>query len=173
NKADGQKKELIKNNSAWQQAVAIVPYLGNLYVLDQKDGVLKYVKTAGDYSKSNYFPNAPDLSKAVAMTIDSSIWILFNDGTIKKFTRGQADTFTIKNLTTPFKNPTKIYTDKDINNVYVLDNSNSRIVKLSQDGSFQTAYKAAILQNAKDFEVLENDKKILILSSDKIWEIAL
>jgi len=172
-KADGKKKELIKNNKDWQQAASIVPYQGNLYILDQKDGILKYVRSAGEYSKSPYLKTSPDLSKAVAMAIDSSVWLLFSDGSIKKYTRGNEDSFSIKGLDKPFKAPIKIYTNKDINNVYILDRGNSRIVKFATDGSFQAQYNASILRSAKDFEVNEKDKKILILSNDKIWELGL
>lgn len=172
-KSDGKKKELFKNDETWQQAVSVVPYQTNLYVLDQKDGVLKFVPSGSTYSNSDYLKSSQDLTKAVGMAIDSSVWILFSDGTIKKFTRGEADSFAITGLKKLFKNPTRIFTDKDINNVYVLDNGNSRIVKLSVDGSFQQEYTASVIKQAKDFEVLEKEKKILILSNDKIWEISL
>ncbi len=171
-KSDGKKKSLVTNDSDWKQGVAIVPYQTNFYILDQQDGILKYVPTGNTYNKSAYFKSSsPDLTKAESMAIDSSIWILMKDGSIQKYTRGTADSFTIKGLSKPFNSPTKIYTNSDINNVYILDNGNSRIVKLANDGTFQQEYAASIIKNAKDFEVNESDKKILILSGDKIWEI--
>lgn len=171
-KNGGDKITLVANDDAWEQAAAIVPYQANFYILDKKNGVLKYVPSGESYSQSDYFTDsAPDLSKAVGMAIDSSVWILFSDGSIKKFTRGVADAFSIKGLTKPFNNPTKIYTDPDIENVYILDNGNSRVVKLVNDGTFQAEYSAGVIKTAKDFEVLEPENKIRILSGDKIWEI--
>src|SRR5882724_7734497 len=40
-KANGKKKTLLQNNNEWSKAVSIVPYQGNLYILDQKNGILK------------------------------------------------------------------------------------------------------------------------------------
>ncbi len=172
-KTTGKKKEVIKNESDWDKPVGIFPYQANLYLLDQKDGILKYVGSSSGFGKSTYLKETVDLGKGVSIAIDSSVWVLFSDGTIKKFTKGQADAFSISGLKKPFKNPTKIYTDKDINNIYILDNGNSRIVKLENNGTFQAEYSASVIQKAKDFEVMEKDKKILILSGDKIWELPL
>lgn len=173
-KTSGENDELVKNDDNWEQAVAIVPYQSNFYILDQKDGIIKFVPSGDSYSSSAYFSsNAPDLSKAVSMAIDSSIWILFSDGSIKKYTRGQQDTFSIKGLNKPFVNPTKIYTDPDITNVYILDKGNSRIVQLTNDGTFKKDYVASVIKNAKDFEVLESEEKIRILSGGEIWEFSL
>jgi len=48
---------------------------GNLYVLDSKQNqILKFVQSGSGFSKTNYFSGtSPDLSKAISMTIDSSI----------------------------------------------------------------------------------------------------
>src|SRR5262249_26330462 len=82
-KSDGKKKELVTNDSNWKQAVAIVPYQTNFYILDQKDSIGKYVPSGNSYNKNEYFKSStPDLSKAVSMAIDSSIWVLLSDGTI-------------------------------------------------------------------------------------------
>ena len=107
------------------------------------------------------------------MAIDSSVYILFPDGSIRKYTRAQPDSFSLTGLDTPFSNPTKIFTDKETESVYVLDSGNSRIVKLSKDGAFQKSYPVDRAGQAKDFEVMEQDNKILLLSNDKIWEISL
>ena len=172
-KTTGKKKEIITNNNDWSQPVGLAPYQGNLYVLDQKNGVLKYVASSGNFSKSAYFKTTPDLTTTRSIAIDSAVWILFQDGSIKKYTRGEADSFTIKGIDKPFANPTRLFTDADTTNVYVLDAGNSRIVKLAKDGTFQSQYSAPVLKQAKDFDVHEKDKKILILANDKVWEMNL
>jgi PHD/YefM family antitoxin component YafN of YafNO toxin-antitoxin module len=136
--------------------------------------ILKFVNSDSGFVKANYFSaTSPDLSKAVSMAIDSSVYILTSDGNISKFTKGASDTFTIAGLDTPVNKPTQISTNLNDDNVYVLDNGNSRIVVMDKSGNYKNQYQAAVVKSAKDFEVLEKDKKIYVLSGSKTYEIDL
>ncbi len=171
-KSSGKSTTLIKNNADWQSVGGFGAYMGNFYVLDKKGGILKYVSSGSNYGKTGYFPgNAPDLSSATSLAIDGSIWVLGTDGTISKYTKGIADTFALKGLDTPLKNPTRIFTTVDMNNVYVLDNGNSRVVVVDKNGNYVSQYASKILANAKEFDVDETNKKIFVLSSESIYEI--
>jgi hypothetical protein len=175
-KEGGSKKEIVKNNSDWQTAGGLSNYFGNVYVLDKKQNqILKYVSLDTGLTKTNYFGAdiIPDFSKAVSMAIDSSVYVLSSDGTIAKFTKGKADTFSINGLSKPLSNPTAIVTNGDDANVYVLDNGNSRIVVFDKSGNYKTEYGAPIIKNAKDFEVLESDKIAYILSGEKLYQVDL
>lgn len=171
-----EEKEVIKNDNNWENPSGIGVYFSNIYVLDKtKGGILKFVPAGSGYSKSNYFTGntSPDLSGAGGMAIDGSIWIIENDGTILKFTRGKADSFNVSGLDRPLSSPTKIFTGVDFSNVYILDNGNGRIIVLGKDGSYKEQYQANMIKTAKDFEVNESGKKIFILSGGKIYEIDL
>ena len=169
------KKSIITNSSDWQTPGGFAPYNGNLYILDKKQNqILKYVSSDSGFVQANYFSaNAPDFSNAVSMTIDSSVYVLTSDGSISKFTKGASDTFNVSGLDTAFSNPSRIYTNLNDTNIYVLDNGNSRIVVLDKNGNYKSQYQASILKNAKDFEVLESAKKIYVLSGGKVYEIDL
>ncbi|MEK7571520.1 MAG: hypothetical protein AAB553_04545 [Patescibacteria group bacterium] len=173
-KAGGNEKSLISNDDGWAGAVAIAPYQANIYVLDTKEGILKYVPGGGGYGKTAYFKDkAPDVSGAVAMAIDSDVFILKKDGSILKYTSGEAVKFTVTGLKQALRSPTKIVTDSEMTRLYVLDKGNKRIVVLSKDGAFIKEYPADILTQAEDLDVQEEDKKIIILAKDKLWEIPL
>lgn len=167
------KKQVIKNDDFWQNGISVSPYSGNLYVLDKKQNqIIKFVQTDSGFSNTNYFSNtSPDFSKAVSMAIDSSVYVLSNDGNIAKFTKGNTDSFSVTGLDKEFANPTKIFTNIDTDNIYVLDNGNSRIVVLDKNGAYKAQYQAGVIKNAKDFDVLEGDKKVYVLSSSKVFEI--
>ncbi len=172
--SSGKKKVIIKNENDWKNLAGFATYQGNMYVLDTKNGVLKYVAAASGYTKTSYFKGAtPDLSPAVSMAIDGSVWILLKDGNILKYTRGQSNNLKVKGLDKPFVNPTRIFTNKDSSNVYVLDIGNSRIVKLGKDGSYETQYTTDTLKTAQDFDVSEKDKFLYFLQDSKIWQIPL
>lgn len=171
-KSNGNKNNLVKNNSDWVSPQAVVPYQTNFYILDQRNGVLKYVPNGNTYSKSSYFTGtAPNLAQATGMAIDSSVWIVTKDGKILKYTRGSQDTFGLSGLKKPFSNPSKIITDNTMDSVYVMDNGNRRIVQFDKKGVFQKEYQAGIIANAKEFELDQKNNHFLILSEDKIWEL--
>ncbi len=173
-KSNDEKKDIIENNNDWSSPVALSLYQGNIYILDKKAGVLKYVVAQTGFNKTAYFKeNPPVLTNARSMSIDGSIWILTSDGKILKYTSGQPENFAISGLLTPLANPTRIFTNIDIDNIYILDNGNSRIVKLGKSGSYQNQYNADIIQSAKNFEILESDQKALVLSDNKIYELPL
>lgn len=169
-------KELFKNQGDWENAGGIGTFLGNIYVLDKSsDQILKFVATSGGgYGQSNYFTSnqKPDLSNAQSMAIDGSIYVLFKDGTVSKFTRGNKDNWQIQGLDKPLLNPTRIYTAPD-SNIYILDSGNSRIVEFGRDGRYQSQYVASIFKDAKEMDVEESAGKILILIGSKIYKIDL
>ncbi len=175
-KSGGNPKVIIKPSDLPKNIGGLGIYFGNVYVLD-KDGkqINKFVQTSSGFGQANYFADgtSPDLSNAASIAIDGSIWILFKDGAIEKFTKGKADTLAVSGLDKGFLNPTRIYTTVDFNNIYVLDSGNSRIVVLDKTGSYKAQYQADILKNATDFEVLETDKKVYVLSGGKVYQIDL
>jgi hypothetical protein len=169
------QKSIITNSGDWKQPGGLSIYNGNVYILDKSQNqILKYVNSDSGFVKANYFSStSPDLSKAVSIAIDSSIYVLTSDGNISKFTKGNPDTFTIAGLDASLSNPTRIYTNLNDTNVYVLDNGNSRIVVFDKSGNYKNQYQAVVLKTAKDFEVLEQDKKIYVLSDGKTYKIDL
>jgi len=172
-KTDGTTNDVIKNNSYWSNPVAIVPYQGNIYVLDQQKGLLKFVASGGGFGKTNYFSGtAPDLSQATGMAIDGSVWIVTKDGTVMQYLKGKSQGFTLTGLTKPLNNPSKIETDITMENIYVLDKGNSRIVQFDKNGKYQNAYSSSAVAQAKDFDVSEANKKALILSGGKVYQIS-
>ena len=160
----------------WGTAGGLGIYFGNVYVLDKTaKQIFKFVSTASDFVKTNYFTKDtnPDVSTAEGIAIDGSIWVLLKDGTVLKFTRGASDNLSLTGLDIALVSPTRIFTNADSENIYILDNGNSRIVVFDKKGAYKAQYQADILKTAKDLEVNEKSKKLFILSSGKIYSIDL
>lgn len=172
-KNTGDLKELIKNEDDWKNAVSLGTYSGNLYVLDKENGVIKFIVAQNGYGKSDYFTaTKPDLTKLVDMTIDGSIWLLSTDSKITKYTRGEKDSFELKGFA-GFAKPIQISTNQDINNLYILDTKESRIVQIQKDGVVKTSFLSNILMGATAFTVSTDEKEIFVLSDNKIWKLSL
>ena len=173
-KATTHAKKLVTNNNDWSAIGGFQVYYDNLYVLDTKAGIVKYVPNGSSYTKSEYFTTAtPDLSKAVSMAIDGSVWILTSDGTITKYTKGVQDTFSVSGLDTPLKNPTQIIASIDLTNVYILDKGNGRIVVLKKDGTFVAQYASSAVSSATLMDVSEKNKALYLLSNGTVYQLAM
>jgi hypothetical protein len=128
----------------------------NLYTLDGKD-VLKYRAPA--YDSSSYFTETPSFkSDPVDMAISGPVWILEENGTVERFTKGKKDDFELKGLTAPVGEGAKIYADSDLTNVYILDVKNQRVVVVSDDGDFITQYEGSFIKGATSFAIDEEKK---------------
>ncbi len=160
---------IIKSNNSWNNGVSLSTYNDNIYLLDDEKGVLKFVPVKNGYSMSNYFADTPkEVSNAVSMAIDGSVWLLSSDGKITKYTKGKQDSFSVKGLELPFKNPTYLFTNKDTTNLYILDNGNNRIVQLAKDGNYKSQFVTSAFRTSKFMEVNEADKKIFIITGDQV-----
>lgn len=173
NKIDkGNDEKEVVTKKDWETEGGIGVFGSNIYVLDKADGILKFVPSADAYSSTDYFSSdAPDFKDAAAMAIDGSVYVLWEDGSLKKYTRGAEDDFTVSGLEKPLSSPTRIWTTEDQDNIYILDKGNSRIIVLDKEGKFVKAYSADIIKAAKDIDVAEADKKIFVLSGDKVYKI--
>lgn len=170
----GAEETKVKNDNTWTDPVGLGVFSGNFYVLDTSKGLLKFVPTSGGYSATTYFKGeSPDLSNAVSMAIDSSIYILSSDGTITKYTRGSKDSFTLSGLDKKLSHASALFTSPELTSLYVLDNGNSRLLKLSTSGAVQKTYSSSILAAAKAFSVSTDGSTAYILSDGKIYQLSL
>ncbi|MDP3888771.1 MAG: hypothetical protein Q8Q24_01875 [bacterium] len=171
------QKGKVKTDSGWGEIKSLKEFGGNLYLLDTgRDEIWRYSATESGFSSSGqaWFkePNS-NLTKAIAMSIDGSIWVLTSDGKILKYTQGAPVGFTISGLVKPFSNPSVLYTDDSINNLYVSDKGNQRIVVLDKSGAYQAEYAWSGIADVSDMVVSESGKKILLLSGSKVYGIDL
>ena len=159
----------------WQNIVASQGFGGNLYLLDKShDGqIWKYLGVSSGLSTKGVYLKGKnlDLSEAVSMTVDGSVWVLFSDGTIVKYTQGVKDSLTVAGLDKNFEEPTKIFTTADDKNLYVLDRKQTRVVVLSKTGEYQAQYIWSGLAGAKDLIVNESLGKMFFLTGQKVFTI--
>ena len=108
-----------------------------------------------------------------AMTQGASrIWII-DDGKVRKFTKGEEDTFTASGLTRDISGDSEIFTSIDYANIYVLDRDSTRIISLSKDGEVKNQYVSKELGSASSFAVDESGNKIYVVISGKLYSFDL
>jgi hypothetical protein len=161
----------------WGEIADSVGFGGNLYLLDSTENgqIWKYTGVdAGLGSKQAYIDGTNlDLSSAVSLAIDGSVWMLFDDGTILKYVRGDKDSFVVTGLDEPLAEPVRIYTSPEVDNLYILDRAKTRVVVIGKSGEYQAQYGWSGIAGAIDLVVSEEQGKIYLLTGEKIFAIDL
>ncbi|MDZ7586906.1 MAG: hypothetical protein U0946_04070, partial [Patescibacteria group bacterium] len=159
----------------WKNISDSVGFGSNLYLLDKsKSGqIWKYLGvTSGLSAKRTYLKGETyDLSEAMSMAIDGSVWVLFSDGTIAKYVQGTKDAFVVAGLDKNFEEPIKIFTSPEVENLYVLDRRQTRVVVVSKTGEYQAQYEWPGMAGVKDLAVSEKLKKMFLLTGEKVFTI--
>ena len=173
----------VADSDTWLKPQAIAGYFGNLYVLDPLLGhILKYVPTDNAYttSPSRYLsPNLDvDLTGAVDMVIDGSVYVLFADGQIDKFLDGEPQTFVMQGLPSPMRSPTTIFVSgpqdpSALGYVYVADAGNNRIVQFDKNGNYLRQFRdkpgESNLSGLRGIYIDEENARMFILSGKTLW----
>lgn len=178
----------IKDYETWQFAKLIGTYFGRLYVLDSSASkIWRYAPTVDGYSASpdDWLSVPADLTGSLDMAIGDSIFVLSVDGSIRRYTTGEADAFAVSDWDVPPNNPGALFTrppeaQEPANPLYIADRGNSRIVRTSPEGTFQQQVRTAIsltgpdpLASVTSLSVDTTGKQVLFLSGDKLYMFVL
>lgn len=171
------RAENVVENEDWGEILFFEAYGGNLYLVDQTLGeIWRYPGGETGFGvKQRWFGSGmtADFSKAQDSTIDGSIWFLEEDGKVRKFTRGAPESFSFRDFGENFRQPQAIFASDTTDNLYILDPLSAKIFVFAKKGEYQKTLIWEGLSQARDFVVSEETGKVLILTGDKIWEIAL
>ena len=152
-------------------------YLGRIYTLDIKNNqIFRHERTGNDWGNSTpWITDASlDVTNANSIAIDGSVYVAKNNGEIWKLFGGTKDEeFKTSTIDPAFSNPTKIHTTPDLNNIYVLDPNNKRIVILEKNGDLVNQYYSDTFDNLKDFVVSETTNALYLLNGSNIFKIDL
>lgn len=151
----------------------LVGYAGNAYILDKENNqVWRYAGLSdGLAGGKEYIQGKPDLKDTVSLAIDGSVWIMFNDGSIVKYTGGKQDAFALIGLDKPFAEPIRLFTDENQEFLYVLDRRNTKVVVIGKSGEYRAQYVWPGIAGVKDILASEKLGKIFLLTEGKIYSL--
>lgn len=168
-----QAELVVKQNEEWGEIIDLVAYAGNLYLLDKANGqIFKYLITETGFSNKRPYLAAeikPDFSSALAMAIDGSVWVLFSQGSLLKYTQGRPDDFNFIGFNEDLDNVQTFYTNDRLKNVYLL--AQDKVIVFDKEGRYQGAYQWSGLAEATDLVVDEEKGSIWVLRGENIYEI--
>lgn len=154
----------------------LVEYSNRLYVLSPSAGqVVRYaINDRGFDNGTNWIKaKSSDLSQAVSLAIDGTIYILRPDGTAVRFATGNEVGWALQPADPPVTGATDIWTNADSTFVYVLDPAGKRLlVYAKESGAFVSQYVSEAFTDLKDFHVDETARTLYLLSGSKLFAIA-
>jgi hypothetical protein len=161
-------------------ARAVAAFGGNLYVLDPTTSHLwRYRPQGSGYAAAeSYFDPSPgDLTTAIDVGIDGSVYVLLADGRIRKFFGGQERPFAASGIADPIKRPVALSVDTEAREsaVYVADAGGTRIVQLNTDGAFVRQLRAIgdAFDALEDVLVDERGGRLFVMSGGKLYSARL
>ncbi len=173
---EGQLQPVAINWISGMQSIAGSLYGDRLYVVDpNKEQIYKHQKVDAKFNDAqNWIKNKKEanLQTAVGLTIDGNIYTINQDGKIYKFYNGELQTLNQALIEPAISSTPQIYTNLDLNNLYVFENK--RVIILNKDGGLVTQYSLESLNSPiTDITVLGKDEKLVLTSENKIYSIKL
>jgi hypothetical protein len=143
-------------------------YEGRLYILDTAANQIRRYEPAGDTypdQPEHYFITPPPRSLAEArdMARDGFVYILYNDGEIRKFLRGEPQPFEVRGVPNGLNQPVALAMDPHGSSgvIYVADRGNRRVVALGPDGTFWTQFYAGEAFDALETLAVDESARLL------------
>lgn len=156
----------------WQTPVAVEEYFDNLYVLDRgANQIHKYIGIPSGYSnRRDYFKHPVNLNGAVNLAIDGSIYVLYGDGRVLKFTAGKREEFSMDNFHPPLDGVKLIETTADSEHLYVT--KDNRVMIFDKDGQYQRQLRVENLEKIKALSLSPDKTKLYLLEDQKWYEVS-
>ncbi|MFA5776680.1 MAG: hypothetical protein WC988_03960 [Patescibacteria group bacterium] len=149
-------------------------YLGFTYALSG-DKLVKFLKIGNKLSGALWMQK-PGFAGGISVDIDGSIYVLFSNGNLEKYTAGAKDDFSIVGLDKPIQKPLKVVTNADYKQIYVGDGAEGRLIAFDTDGVLDFQIKPQLgneWSDLKSFDISSNEKTSYVLSGTKVFEFSL
>jgi len=133
----------LRRTAFWSSVAGIDAYDGNLYVLDPKaNQVYKYLPAANGFDSEpvGLLPSQTVISNAKALSVQEDIFILGDDGKVRRFRSGSDVTLPLSGIDRPLAAPTSISAVPGADKLLIVDSGNKRLVVTTRDGVFLRQY---------------------------------
>ena len=146
-------------------------YGNNLYTLEpDKNQIYKHAPTGSGFnSGAVWLKSGVSVSGGKTIAVDAGIYLVKDNGEINYFVSGRAQATSFPALEPALK-PIQAYTGADSSYLYLLDKENKRIVVYDKNGNLKTQITSKDFGDLKAMTVVEKEKKIYLLSNNKVLE---
>ncbi len=159
-----------EGQTSWENADSLAVFSTNIYLLDPASNMIwKHSVDDDKFAKASKYFNDPkvNIKNGLDLSIDGNLYVLSSDSTIAKFSRNAlSQEITPQNIPKPndkITKPTRLVISEDSSKIYVLDQSQNRVVAMDKTGDFSEQYI---------FDGIAIDNFVINTKLQKIWGIA-
>lgn len=169
---DPQNDRLFGTAPEWQTVVSAATYNKNIYLLDPTaQNIWKYVTSGSEYSSAGtYIKDSTDITGAIDIAIDGSIYVLFTDR-IDKFTLGEKSTFIVRGIFPTIDTNSKIATSPASEYIYI--STPNGIAVINKNGNYTNTLTNEKLTSIEKIYLSEDGKILWVLAGGAWWSINL
>lgn len=164
-------------DKSWSGDALIKAFAGNIYILDKSgNAIYRFAGNGSSFGeKQNWLAAGTrvDFSDTKQFVIDGSMYTLFPNSKILKFSLGSPQNFSVSGVIPEIGTIDAMFAGEDNQNVYLLDRAGKRIVAIDKKGKYVAQYMSDQISKAINLAVSEADKKIILLTGDKLFSIDL
>ncbi len=166
-------------DSAWPTAKpriqSIATYQNRVYALNIADQtIVRFNRSANSLGAgAKWLKETAVLSAARGLAVDGSIYVLQPDGLVEVYANGRRSAFTLTVIDPPLNNATRLWTDANSKNIYLVDPANQRVAVFSKTGQLVDQYTSTAWSNLRDVAVNEKTKTAYVLSGTTITSFSL
>lgn len=157
-------------------AITMASFGNSTYLLDpQNKQIWKYPRKDNSFQAGSKFITRSnvDLSKAVDIAIDGSLYVLSEDGKVIKLNKGEKQDFKLSSIPKPFDSitkPKKIFTDENSLSIYIFDSGARRLLEFDKNGQFLHQFILPLeYKNISNVRVLTGAKKMIFTQDNKFY----
>ncbi len=154
----------------------MVIYNKKAYVLDGANGkITRYLKTATGFGNAATYAQSTTvpLTGAVAMAIDSNVFVAKADGSVLRLLSGKQEAFSLSQIDPPLRALSSIWTDMDDTRLIVTDPADKRLVLFDKNGLLTAQLTSPEFSALRDVSSRLSQKQALVISGNRLLLVLL
>lgn len=170
------KQELRPLPEGTKELRSVATFGSRLYVLlPEHRQVLGYSKALAGYQDGT--PWVKDarvpVDRAVALGVDGYLYLLLSDGKIVKLLKGAPVDFAQSELSTPLRNPSRLFINETVKHLYVLDPPEKRVVVYDTTGKLVRQYVFPQAADLRELAIGGKEETLFVLDGTNVYRIPL
>lgn len=170
-KSDDTVSSMKWSHSRTSSTTDVVLYASKLYSLDaSKNQVWRSVNSGGGFTGDTPYVKATSesIGNAVSLAIDSSVYVLKQDGTVLRFLSGGLEGYAPAGIEPPLASGSAIWTVADNDRVAIVDPTEKRIVFFDKNGALKAQVVSSQFQSPRDLDADEANKRMIVVDGNRL-----